>query len=34
MKQKDFPSAKVVKLWKFKIYEIDEWVFNGGARNR
>lgn len=32
--KRDFPSAKVGKLWKFKTDEIDEWVRNGGARDR
>lgn len=32
--KRDFPSAKVGKLWKFKIDEIDEWVRNGGAQGR
>lgn len=29
---KGLPAAKVGKLWKFKVEEIDEWVRNGGAR--
>lgn len=32
--KKGLPSAKVGKLWKFKTNEIDEWVRNGGAKNR
>lgn len=34
IEKKDFPSAKVGKLWKFKIDEIDEWVRSGGAKGR
>ena len=32
--KKGLPSAKVGKLWKFKIDEIDEWVRSGGAKDR
>ncbi|HKL73828.1 MAG TPA: helix-turn-helix domain-containing protein [Clostridia bacterium] len=28
---KDMPAAKVGRLWKFKLSEIDEWVRSGGS---
>lgn len=29
--QRNTPSSKVGKLWRFKTAEIDEWVRIGGA---
>lgn len=29
--EKGMPAHKVVRLWKFKREEVDEWVRNGGA---
>lgn len=29
--QRNMPSSKVGKLWRFKTAEIDEWVRSGGA---
>ena len=34
IEKRGLPSAKVGKLWKFKADEIDEWVRNGGAKDR
>ena len=31
--KRNFPAAKVGKLWKFKTDEIDEWVRNGGVQS-
>ena len=28
---KRMPAHKIVRLWKFKQEEVDEWVRNGGA---
>lgn len=32
IEKRGLPSAKVGKLWKFKIDEIDKWVRSGGTR--
>ena len=29
--QRNMPSSKVGKLWRFKTADIDEWVKKGGA---
>ncbi|NCB52338.1 MAG: DNA-binding protein [Clostridia bacterium] len=31
IEQRNMPASKVVKLWRFKTAELDEWVRNGGA---
>ena len=31
---KDMPAHKVGKLWKFKIYEIDQWIIKGDAADK
>lgn len=28
------PSHKVGRQWKFKVSEVDEWVFTGGAKEQ
>lgn len=28
---KNMPSQKVGRLWKFKVSEVDEWIKSGGA---
>lgn len=29
--EKDMPSHRVGRLWKFQVTEVDEWVRSGGA---
>ena len=29
IKRTDIPAHKIVKLWKFKLSELDEWVKSG-----
>ena len=29
--QHDMPAHKVVRQWKFKVSEVDEWIRSGGA---
>ncbi len=31
IQRKELPAHKVGRLWKFKIYEVDEWVLSGRA---
>lgn len=31
--EKDMPSHRVGRLWKFQVSEIDEWVRRGGCAN-
>lgn len=31
LERKDMPAHKVGRLWRFKISEVDQWVFSGKA---
>jgi excisionase family DNA binding protein len=31
LERKDMPAHKVGRLWRFKISEVDRWVFSGKA---
>lgn len=32
LEAKKIPAHKIGRQWKFKIHEVDQWVFNGGAK--
>lgn len=32
LERKDMPAHKVGRLWRFKISEVDHWVFSGKAK--
>jgi excisionase family DNA binding protein len=32
LEKNKIPAHRVGKLWKFKATEVDEWIFNGGAK--
>lgn len=34
VEREKIPGHKVGRLWKFKASEVDQWVFNGGAKSK
>lgn len=34
LERKKIPAHRIGKLWKFKPYEVDQWVLSGGATNQ
>lgn len=32
LEKEKIPAHRVGRLWKFKASEVDQWVFNGGAK--
>ena len=32
--QHDMPAHKVVRQWKFKVSEVDDWIRSGGAADK
>lgn len=34
IERRGLPAHRVGKLWKFKKYEVDEWVRSGGAAEK
>lgn len=34
VEREKIPAHRVGRLWKFKASEVDQWVFNGGAKDQ